>query len=60
MKWSWGKYICNPPLTDEQIYNIKSKKDFYEKFGTGDIPGKININGELKTIQYSVCRECCS
>jgi len=37
MKWSWGKYIHYPPLSDDEIKNIKSKQDFYNKFGVNNI-----------------------
>lgn len=60
MKWGWGKYILNPPLSDEQILQIQTDKDLKNLTGYDIIPSQIEIDNEMKYIQYPICRECTS
>ncbi len=58
MKWGWGKYVINTPLSDDVLRSIQNDQDFYEITGEKIIPSTIETNGIIKHIQYPICREC--
>ena len=59
IKWSWGKYIVNPPIDDSILYQIKNFFDCKKLTGL-EIKRSYLIDGKEKYIQFPTCRECAS